>query len=42
MCATPPAFDLLHWNSDTTNLPAGWHRNYLDMLYRGIEAQRGR
>ena len=31
----PPPFDLLHWNSDTTNLPAGWHRNYLDTLYRG-------
>jgi len=31
----PPPFDLLHWNSDTTNLPAGWHRDYLDSLYRG-------
>ena len=31
----PPPFDLLHWNSDTTNLPAGWHRNYLETLYRG-------
>jgi polyhydroxyalkanoate synthase len=31
----PPPFDLLHWNSDTTNLPAGWHRNYLEMLYKG-------
>src|SRR5918997_2497414 len=31
----PPPFDLLHWNSDTTNLPAGWHRNYLDTLYKG-------
>jgi polyhydroxyalkanoate synthase subunit PhaC len=30
----PAPFDLLHWNSDTTNLPAGWHRNYLDTLYR--------
>jgi len=30
----PPPFDLLHWNSDTTNLPAGWHRNYLETLYR--------
>ena len=29
----PPPFDLLHWNSDTTNLPAGWHRAYLDDLY---------
>jgi polyhydroxyalkanoate synthase subunit PhaC len=31
----PPPFDLLHWNSDTTNLPASWHRNYLETLYKG-------
>ena len=31
----PPPFDLLHWNSDTTNLPAGWHRDYLETLYKG-------
>ncbi|MGN6154526.1 MAG: PHA/PHB synthase family protein [Sphingomicrobium sp.] len=30
----PPPFDLLYWNSDTTNLPAGWHRAYLDDLYK--------
>ncbi|TCM17758.1 polyhydroxyalkanoate synthase [Novosphingobium sp. PhB165] len=29
-----PAFDLLHWNADVTNLPAGWHRSYLRDLYR--------
>ncbi len=29
-----PAFDLLHWNGDTTNLPAKWHRSYLSDLYR--------
>ena len=27
-------FDLLHWNSDTTNLPAKWHLSYLTDLYR--------
>ena len=27
-------FDLLHWNGDTTNLPAGWHLSYLKDLYR--------
>ncbi|WP_243406111.1 class I poly(R)-hydroxyalkanoic acid synthase [Sphingosinicella sp. YJ22] len=27
-------FDLLHWNSDTTNLPAKWHVAYLQQLYR--------
>ena len=31
----PPPFDLLHWNGDTTNLPAGWHRDYLENLYKG-------
>ena len=29
-----PAFDLLHWNGDTTNLPGTWHRSYLADLYR--------
>ncbi|WP_373486791.1 PHA/PHB synthase family protein [Blastomonas sp.] len=29
-----PPFDLLHWNGDTTNLPAKWHRSYLKDLYR--------
>jgi polyhydroxyalkanoate synthase len=27
-------FDLLHWNGDTTNLPAKWHMGYLTDLYR--------
>ena len=30
----PAPFDLLHWNSDTTNLPAKWHRDYLEDLYK--------
>lgn len=29
----PPPFDLLHWNSDTTNLPGTWHRSYLEDFY---------
>jgi polyhydroxyalkanoate synthase len=29
-----PQFDLLHWNGDTTNLPADWHRAYLQQFYR--------
>jgi polyhydroxyalkanoate synthase subunit PhaC len=29
-----PAFDLLHWNGDVTNLPSRWHREYLAHLYR--------
>ena len=28
-----PAFDLLHWNGDVTNLPAKWHCAYLRDLY---------
>ena len=29
-----PAFDLLFWNGDVTNLPAKWHQAYLRDLYR--------
>ena len=27
---SPPAFDILYWNNDTTNLPAGLHSDFLD------------
>ncbi len=27
-------FDLLYWNSDATNVPARWHRQYLADIYR--------
>jgi len=38
----PPPFDLLHWNSDTTNLPGQWHRAYLQDLYVGNKlAEKG-
>jgi polyhydroxyalkanoate synthase len=30
----PTPFDLLHWNGDVTNLPADWHRDYLETLYK--------
>jgi polyhydroxyalkanoate synthase len=30
-----PPFDLLHWNGDTTNLPATWHSAYLKDFYKG-------
>lgn len=36
-----PAFDLLYWNGDTTNLPAGWHRAYLRDLYRDNKLAEG-
>jgi len=29
-----PAFDLLYWNGDVTNLPSKWHLAYLKNLYR--------
>jgi polyhydroxyalkanoate synthase len=38
----PPPFDLLYWNSDTTNLPAPWHRDYLESFYKGNKlAEKG-
>jgi len=38
----PPPFDLLHWNSDTTNLPAPWHRDYLESFYKANKlAEKG-
>src|SRR3954451_3175203 len=38
----PAPFDLLYWNSDTTNLPAAWHRAYLENLYKGNKlAEKG-
>jgi polyhydroxyalkanoate synthase len=38
----PAPFDLLYWNSDTTNLPASWHRAYLEDLYKGNKlAEKG-
>src|SRR3712207_9421312 len=29
MGRTPPAFDILFWNADATNLPAALHRDFL-------------
>jgi polyhydroxyalkanoate synthase len=31
----PPAFDILYWNADTTNLPAALHSDLLDLLKHG-------
>ena len=27
----PPAFDILSWNADTTKMPAGLHRNFIEV-----------
>ena len=34
-------FDLLHWNGDTTNLPAKWHGAYLRDFYRDNKLAKG-
>ena len=31
----PPAFDILYWNADTTNLPAGLHSDLIGLLQSG-------
>jgi polyhydroxyalkanoate synthase len=28
---TPPPFDILYWNADTTRMPAGVHRNFIEI-----------
>ena len=28
---TPPAFDILFWNADTTRMPAGLHRDFIEI-----------
>lgn len=37
----PPAFDILFWNNDTTNLSAALHNDMLDMLAKGGAADGG-
>ncbi len=37
----PPAFDLLFWNGDSTNLPAAMAREYLHGLYRENRLAKG-
>jgi len=37
----PPAFDILYWNADTTNLPAGLHSDFLDLYSTNGLAQPG-
>ncbi|GIX30295.1 MAG: class II poly(R)-hydroxyalkanoic acid synthase [Porticoccaceae bacterium] len=37
----PPAFDILAWNRDSTNLPAGLHRDYLAIFDDNLLAHPG-
>jgi polyhydroxyalkanoate synthase subunit PhaC len=38
---TPPAFDVLFWNADSTNLTAALHSDYLDMYLKRPFAEPG-
>lgn len=38
----PPEFDLLFWNNDWTNLPAGLHGDVIDMFSKGSLSTPGR
>jgi polyhydroxyalkanoate synthase subunit PhaC len=39
---TPPAFDVLYWNSDSTRLPAKLHADFLDLLETNPFVQPGK
>ncbi len=38
---TPPAFDVLYWHADSTNLPAGLHADFVDVFNDNRLAQGG-
>jgi polyhydroxyalkanoate synthase len=37
----PPAFDILYWNADTTNMPAGLHRDFVGISLENALVQPG-
>jgi polyhydroxyalkanoate synthase len=39
---TPPAFDVLYWNNDTTRLPARLHADFLDLIHTNPYVNDGR
>src|SRR5215468_6890515 len=39
---SPPAFDVLYWNSDTTRLPARLHADFLDLIETNPYVNAGR
>ncbi|MBV9915985.1 MAG: alpha/beta fold hydrolase [Solirubrobacterales bacterium] len=38
----PPAFDVLYWNADTTNLPAALHRDFVELSLENSLVHPGR
>ena len=38
---TPPPFDILYWNADTTRMPAGLHRNFIEIAMGNALAKPG-
>jgi polyhydroxyalkanoate synthase subunit PhaC len=38
---TPPPFDILYWNADTTRMPAALHRDFLHLALTGALARPG-
>jgi polyhydroxyalkanoate synthase len=41
MGETPPAFDILYWNNDTTRLPARLHSDFLDIFKDNLLIKQG-
>jgi polyhydroxyalkanoate synthase subunit PhaC len=39
---TPPAFDILYWNADTTRLPARLHGDYIDLYFANPFVNHGK
>ena len=38
----PPPFDILYWNADTTKMPAGLHRNFIEIAMANALSQARR
>src|SRR3954454_13825652 len=37
----PPAFDIVYWNADTTNMPCGLHRDFLHLALENALTRPG-
>jgi polyhydroxyalkanoate synthase subunit PhaC len=38
----PPAFDILYWNADTTNMPAALHRDFIELSLENSLVEPGK